>query len=77
MRSLTSYLNDIVTGRGVYGRGFPQFWQNFPLFFVPQEQTQSPAGRGLPQFWQKRPVFCVPQEQVHAPPAGAGFGLPQ
>ena len=54
-----------------YERGEPQFEQNFPLFFVPQEQIQSAEGLGEPQLEQKFPLFTAPQEQVHPPAAGA------
>ena len=55
----------------------PQFWQNFPVFFAPQEQVQVPssAGRGLPHSGQNLPAAGVPHLQTQ-PDLGSGFLLP-
>ena len=57
-----------------YTLGDPQLEQNFPLFFVPQEQIQSAEGLGEPQLEQNLQLFTVPQEQVQSV---EGLGEPQ
>ena len=50
----------------------PQFAQNLPVFFAPQEQVQPPssAGLGLPHSGQNLPVAVAPQ--AHFQPSAAG-----
>ena len=60
-----------------YGRGFPQFLQNFPSFSVPHVHAQlcvcAIGGFGAPQLGQNLPVLVAPHVHVH----DSGFGKPQ
>ena len=57
----------VLFGGFYYKFGFfaPQFWQNFPLFIVPQEHIQrSSTGLGAPHSEQNLPVAMAPQEHL-------------
>ena len=57
----------------------PQFWQNFPLFIVPQEQIHPlvSTGFGEPHSGQNFPVTVAPHLHFQAPACtGSGFFAP-